>query len=126
MGIKSLVSTSCLTCCKKNASFDTLFLHSLHIYNSFLFISGRWVKEQREAFVSGMLPEDRISKLNLIGFNFYHGRKSAAAKKCDPWQRRFSELKAYKEKTGTTNVPKKFNLNLALGDFVFNQRMVSC
>ena len=63
--------------------------------------------------------------LNQVGFNFYHGRKSAAAKKSDPWQRRISELKAYKAKTGTTNVPKKFELNLGLGDFVYNQRMVS-
>ena len=63
--------------------------------------------------------------LNKVGFNFYHGRKTTATKKSDPWERRLSELKAYKEKTGTTNVPKKFSLNIGLGEFVFNQRMAN-
>lgn len=72
-----------------------------------------------------MLPDTRVDMLNQIGFNFYHGRKSEKAKSTDPWQRRFSELKAYKEKAGNTNVPKKFALNLGLGDFVYNQKMVS-
>ena len=100
--------------------FETVISH--HIIS---FCSGIWCKEQRNAYSEGILPENRITMLNQVGFNFYHGRKSAAAKKSDPWQRRISELKAYKAKTGTTNVPKKFELNLGLGDFVYNQRMVS-
>ncbi|KAL7536840.1 LOW QUALITY PROTEIN: hypothetical protein ACHAXR_007432 [Thalassiosira sp. AJA248-18] len=84
---------------------------------------GKWVKTQRDAYSDGMLPEDRVTMLNQIGFNFYHGRKSAWTKKSDPWERRISELKAYKEKAGNTNVPRKFTLNFGLGDFVYNQRM---
>ena len=85
---------------------------------------GNWVKLQRDHYSDGMLPEERVALLNQIGFNFYHGRKSARARKTDPWDRRLSELKAYKDKTGNTNVPKKFSLNLGLGDFVYNSRMV--
>ncbi|KAL9178962.1 hypothetical protein ACHAXT_011935 [Thalassiosira profunda] len=84
---------------------------------------GNWVKLQRDHYSDGMLPEERVALLNQIGFNFYHGRKSARARKTDPWDRRLSELKAYKDKTGNTNVPKKFSLNLGLGDFVYNTRM---
>ena len=81
------------------------------------------MKTQRDAYADGILPDFRINMLNKIGFNFYHGRKSDKAKVTDPWQRRLTELKTYKEKTGNTNVPKKFALNLGLGEFVYNQRM---
>lgn len=83
------------------------------------------MKAQREVYKDGMMPEDRITLLSKLGFNFYHGRKTQKAKSVDPWERRLTELKAYKEKTGNTNVPRKFTLNLGLGDFVYNQRMVS-
>lgn len=119
MPISSLVSTE--ECIIQNPN-ETSILHIIYIIS---FCSGIWCKEQRNAYSEGILPENRITMLNQVGFNFYHGRKSAAAKKSDPWQRRISELKAYKAKTGTTNVPKKFELNLGLGDFVYNQRMVS-
>lgn len=84
---------------------------------------GNWAKMQRDTYSDGMLPDHRVTLLNQIGFNFYHGRKSERTKTTDPWQRRLSELQAYKEKAGNTNVPKKFTLNLGLGDFVYNQRM---
>lgn len=84
---------------------------------------GNWVKTQRDTYTEGMLPEDRVTALSNLGFNFY-GRKTRTTNKIvDPWERRLSELQAYKDKTGNTNVPKKFVLNLGLGDFVYNQRM---
>mmetsp|Transcript_24642 Transcript_24642/g.47203 ORF Transcript_24642/g.47203 Transcript_24642/m.47203 type:complete len:491 (+) Transcript_24642:109-1581(+) len=84
---------------------------------------GTWAKAQRDTYSDGMLPNKRIKSLNQIGFNFYHGRKSEKTKATDPWQRRIAELQAYKEKTGNTQVPRKFTLNLGLGDFVYNQKM---
>jgi len=84
---------------------------------------GIWVKMQRDAYSDKVLPDNRVKMLNQIGFNFYHGRKTTRSKTTDPWQRRLSELSAYKNKAGNTNVPKNFTLNLGLGDFVYNQRM---
>lgn len=86
----------------------------------------KWAKIQRQQHSKGELPDDRFEKLMSAGFNFYRSRKSQGARDPDPWMRRLSELRAYKEKTGSTNVPRKFTLNLGLGDFVYNQKMVSC
>lgn len=92
-----------------------------------LLSSGNWVKAQRDMYSDGMIPDDRVQLLQKIGFNFYHGRKTKGSRGTvsDPWQRRLAELKAYREKAGDTDVPKKFALNLGLGEFVYNQRMVS-
>jgi len=85
-------------------------------------VLARFVQELREHYSQGILPQKRIVLLQDIGFNFFYGRKDSKCLTLDPWERKISELKAYKSKTGHTNVPRNFSLNLALGDFVFNQR----
>ncbi|KAL7547342.1 hypothetical protein ACHAWF_010660 [Thalassiosira exigua] len=85
---------------------------------------GAWVKSQRDMFNDGMVTEERITQLTEIGFNFYARKRANKTKDpVDPWQRRLMELRAYKEKVGDVNVPRKFALNLGLGDFVYNQKM---
>lgn len=78
-----------------------------------------WVDAQRNAYAEGELNEHQIGMLNGLGFNFF---TKGPAVSDDPWDTRFSELKAYHEANGDTNVPRYFPLNLALGEFVHNLR----
>ena len=87
-------------------------------------VLARFVQELREHYSQGILPQKRVASLENIGFNFFYGKQDTKSMTLDPWERKLSELKAYKSKTGHTNVPRNFSLNLALGDFVFNQREV--
>ena len=85
-------------------------------------VLSKFVQELREHFSQGILTQKRIVLLEDIGFNFFYGKQDTKSTTLDPWERKISELKAYKSKTGHTNVPRNFSLNLALGDFVHNQR----
>lgn len=81
---------------------------------------GGWVKAQRDAYAEGQLNEHKTGMLQNLGFNFFS--KGPTVSK-DPWDTRFSELQAYHEVHGDTNVPRYFPLNLALGEFVHNLRV---
>jgi len=81
-----------------------------------------WVNNQRSEYKkfkdnkkSYMTPE-RIEKLESIGFEW----------ECEDyesvWNKRFNELKEYKEKYGRTNVPQNFKDNKQLGTWVHTQR----
>ena len=80
---------------------------------------GGWVKAQRDAYAEGQLNEHKTGMLQNLGFNFFS--KGPTVSK-DPWDTRFSELQAYHEVHGDSNVPRYFPLNLALGEFVHNLR----
>lgn len=82
---------------------------------------GTWVQAQRDAHDNGTLSDCRVRSLAQLGFDF--GRKTPTATPTDPWQRRLSELRGYKKREGHTDVPRNFDINLELGEFVFNQRM---
>jgi len=78
---------------------------------------GSWVKRQRELFKKGELSDDRINRLNEVGFQF-EGKRGGVHKDLQ-WEKRFDELVAYKEEKGDTKVPRPLG---KLGSWVRRQR----
>ncbi|EJK73446.1 hypothetical protein THAOC_04929 [Thalassiosira oceanica] len=76
---------------------------------------GRWVRRQRNAYVAGSLTQDRIDRLDGIGFKWSLRELAPTV----PWETRFDELVQYKEKHGDCNVPRNQG---QLGAWVHNQR----
>jgi ribosomal protein L24E len=75
---------------------------------------GEWAKNQRCLFNKGKLSQDRIAKLNEIGF-VWGVRESQ-------WMAHFYELKKFKRKFGHCDVPCAYKKNPQLGRWVENQR----
>lgn len=82
---------------------------------------GKWVNHQRGAYRKyknegeehSTLTQDRIDRLNAIGFIW----------KVEPtWSTRFSELVEYKREHGDCNVPSKYKPNPKLGTWVYRHR----
>ena len=73
---------------------------------------GQWVSNQRRAYMAGSLVQDRINRLNNIGFKW-----SIVAPV--PWETRFHELINYKAKHGDCNIPQSRG---PLGTWVKKQR----
>ena len=73
---------------------------------------GNWVSKQRTAYTAGSLVQDRIDRLNSIGFKW-------ALQEAVPWETRFDELVRYKTKHGDCNVPASQG---KLGAWVNKQR----
>jgi hypothetical protein len=75
---------------------------------------GIWVSTQRQEYKAGRLSDERIQKLNDIGFDW------------DPlesrWQEFYSQLVQYKEEFGNTLVPQQYEKNTSLGLWVGTQR----
>jgi hypothetical protein len=72
-----------------------------------------WVRSQRVAFKDNLLVDDRIKKLNRIGFDW----------EVDTWEEYFNDLVQYKSKFGDCRVPqKKYAKNPLLGSWVLRQR----
>jgi len=75
---------------------------------------------------NGTLSDDRIAKLDAIGFVW----KSTRGKNSDglgidtAWQAHFDELVRFKEKTGDCKVPTRWEENRGLGIWVSNQRQL--
>ena len=78
---------------------------------------GRWVKRQRGLFKKGELSDERINKLNQIGFEWV-GKQGGIHKDLQ-WEKHFDELVAYKEEKGNTKVPRTLG---KLGSWVRRQR----
>lgn len=70
-----------------------------------------WIRNQRQSRKKGELSEDRIRRIDEIGFDWDHFESQ--------WERTFSKLLAYKMEHGDTNVPQSATL---LGDWVVLQR----
>jgi superfamily II DNA or RNA helicase len=85
---------------------------------------GRFVNNTRTQWNGGQLSDDRITKLDALGFLWASSRKTilAADGISADWQARFEQLKAYKERFGDCSVPVKWNENPQLGTWVSNQR----
>jgi len=64
---------------------------------------GMWVNKQREAHKKGELNQDRVDKLNEIGFSWSVKAEAEESK----WQKRFNELTAYQAKHGDCRVPAR-------------------
>ncbi len=74
---------------------------------------GRWVNTQRTK--KNELPEDRIQKLDLIGFDWDRSESV--------WNEMYANLVKFKEVVGHCNVPKDYPENPKLGMWVSTQRL---
>jgi hypothetical protein len=79
---------------------------------------GKWVRNQRQQHKTGSLKEERIAKLNDVGFIWEVKTDS----KHQPWEDRLLQLLEFKEKHGHTLVPWKYKQNPQLGSWVSDQR----
>lgn len=60
---------------------------------------GIWVKSQRQAFVASKMPQERVDKLNYIGFYWGKGHPEPPS-----WEDRFQELQKYYNTFGHCNI----------------------
>jgi hypothetical protein len=76
---------------------------------------GRWIRKQRTRLKEGRLGNSRVKRLDTIGFIW---------KIIDlvPWMEMYQRLVAYKKKHKSTNVPKKYQADPRLGNWVHTQR----
>jgi hypothetical protein len=82
---------------------------------------GKWVHRQRDRFKDKLLSEDRIAKLNEIGFA-WDAWSRVSKYYTDAWFTRYNELMEYKRETGNCDVPKGYKPNLQMGKWVHKQR----
>ena len=80
---------------------------------------GRWVRTKRYQYKKGLLAQERIQKLEKLGFVFDDVR----AQRQSEWNACFQELKAYKADYGDCLVPTRFKDNPFLGKWVSTQRV---
>jgi hypothetical protein len=71
---------------------------------------GKWVANQRQRFKNKSLSEERIAKLNKLGFTW------------EVWMKRYNELVEYRREFGNCNVPVKYQSQTLLGEWVRRQR----
>jgi len=75
---------------------------------------GNWIRVQRRNGNANKLAEERVDKLNEIGFVWNPLE--------DSWNEMLQQLMKYKEEHGDTLVPAKYPDNLQLGIWVYSQR----
>jgi len=75
---------------------------------------GKWIQQQRTNYKKGKMSEDRLRRLEEVGFSW-------SVQKTVPvdWSTRFAQLVAHRHETGTTHVPAR---HPDLGPFVQRQR----
>ena len=78
---------------------------------------GSWVHKQRQIYKKGKLSQDRIDRLNGIGFKWLLKNVGPNV----PWKTRFDELVRYRAKHGDCNIPVRQG---QLGRWVSYQRKV--
>jgi superfamily II DNA or RNA helicase len=83
-----------------------------------------WVAVQRRQKKLSRLPTERITKLELLGFDWNSGGSPRAtrAPKADHWDQTLIALKAFKEERGHCRVPQRFKENGQLADWVSRVR----
>jgi len=87
---------------------------------------GIWVSNQRQAKKKGKLSQERIRRLENIGFAW--GGKSGVsgnlrkARWDERWEEKYAELQSYKERLGNCDVPQRWPENQSLGIWVDHQR----
>ena len=77
---------------------------------------GRWVDRVRKARKQCKLTEERVRRLDAIGFCWVRRPPKV------PWKQRINDLKAFKKEYGHCNVPYRYPPNPALGEWVANVR----
>ena len=75
---------------------------------------GNWVHTQRTLRKQGRLENERIARLDLIGFTWDLRRER--------WDEMFAVLEDYRRATGHCDVPQAFSDNPKLGNWVMMQR----
>mmetsp|Transcript_13051 Transcript_13051/g.19878 ORF Transcript_13051/g.19878 Transcript_13051/m.19878 type:complete len:740 (+) Transcript_13051:2-2221(+) len=81
---------------------------------------GPWVMNQRNQYkrykmnLPAWITKEKIDALDALGF-IWESRD-------DAWGKRYTELKAFKEATGTCKVPSRYDANPQLGNWVAKQR----
>eukprot|EP00956_Cyclotella_meneghiniana_P008269 scaffold11022_cov38-Cyclotella_meneghiniana.AAC.3 len=84
---------------------------------------GIWVSTQRKTYKSKKLIQDRINKLNDIGFVWEADCNVAREEEYNErWNEMFKDLVDYKEKEGHCDVPQRYKQNKKLGKWVMTQR----
>ena len=81
---------------------------------------GRWVRSQRSAKRRGTLSQERIDRLDQLGFVWDVVRVN--------WDQGFQELQAYEAEHGNVSVPQSYQTasGLKLGTWVKYQRSAKC
>ncbi len=79
-----------------------------------------WVKTQRTNYRRRKLDDDRIKRLEDIGFEWTFSLEEKWEK---GWEEMFDVLREYKEEHGDCNVPLRWEVNKGLGHWVIGQRM---
>jgi superfamily II DNA or RNA helicase len=79
---------------------------------------GPFVNSMRTQKSKGTLDEDRIQKLESIGFKWAVGE----FKNTEIWETRFKELLEYRSRFGSCDVPNEWSENPQLGHWVNHQR----
>ena len=74
----------------------------------------RWVAYHRNAKKRGVVREERIRRLDRLGFEW--------TPLVTIWNKRFTELADYHERFGNCNVPQEWDENLQVGRWVAAQR----
>ena len=88
-----------------------------------LSVLGKWVSKQRSEYrklnsgKKSQITPERVQALDALGFDWSPGSAMV------DWSVRFEQLKAYKEEYGHTNVPKSYQSNPSLGQWVQTQRV---
>ena len=77
---------------------------------------GKWCAHQRQAYLKGKLPADRIQRLEELGFAW----NSLDAN----WEEMFAALRSYKQICGNCNVPRGWEDNPKLAQWCSRQRKV--
>jgi ribosomal protein L28 len=80
---------------------------------------GNWVFNQRQYGRKGILPDKKIAQLDTIGFMWENVIEKVNDGK---WNVMYEKLEAYKSKNGDCNVPKVYEKDKKLGNWVFTQR----
>jgi hypothetical protein len=75
---------------------------------------GNWVHTQRTLHKQGRLDEERIARLDAIGFTWDLRREI--------WEAMFAALEEYRHATGHCDVPQAYADNPKLGNWVMMQR----
>eukprot|EP00592_Proboscia_alata_P016928 CAMPEP_0194395152 /NCGR_PEP_ID=MMETSP0174-20130528/124261_1 /TAXON_ID=216777 /ORGANISM="Proboscia alata, Strain PI-D3" /LENGTH=187 /DNA_ID=CAMNT_0039191049 /DNA_START=419 /DNA_END=979 /DNA_ORIENTATION=+ len=77
--------------------------------------SRKYYQKFRDGESSGRMTTKETQLLNNTGFEW-------GLRKTDYWDSRYEELVSYAKEFGDTRVPRKYTKNLALGNWVNNQR----
>ena len=85
---------------------------------------GRFVNNMRSKRNSGILPPDRLAKLEAMGFAWASDQRPGEDGLSGVWQVRFDELAQYRKEHGNCNVPANWKANRALGRWVSQQRQL--